>query len=174
MPFLIIINLIVIPENGKGDAHIVVTPPPGLVSSRTMDQIATVFLDALTNELTTTTNVSVSEKAENKSSEETVQQPSVPPPEMAEAKPSEEKPTQQTASSPSSAPGVKETANEITLIMTANANARSGPGAKSKIVSRLKKGEKVVRLGISGARTNVKLSSGLTGWVLNKYTKEYK
>ncbi len=46
-----------LPDNGKGDANIVITPPPELVSSKTMDKMTNVFLDALTNELATTTNV---------------------------------------------------------------------------------------------------------------------
>ncbi|MDP1991605.1 MAG: SH3 domain-containing protein [Syntrophales bacterium] len=163
-----------LPDHGKGDANIVITPPPGLVSSKTMDKIANVFLDALTNELATTTNVTVSEKAEKKSSKEIVQQPSQPLQEKAEVKPSVENPTQLSPSPPTSTAGVKETASQNTLIMTAAANVRSGPGVKSKIISKLKKGEKVVRLGVSGTRINVKLSSGLTGWVSNKQTKEYK
>ena len=65
-----------LPDNGKGDANIVITPPPGLASSKTMDKIANEFLDSLTNELASSTIVAVSEKAEKKSSTEIVQQPS--------------------------------------------------------------------------------------------------
>ncbi|MCR4321376.1 MAG: hypothetical protein NUV74_13695 [Candidatus Brocadiaceae bacterium] len=39
------------PDNGKGDANVVITPPTGLTSSSTMDDIANEFLDALTTEL---------------------------------------------------------------------------------------------------------------------------
>lgn len=161
-----------LPDNGKGDANIVITPPSGLVSSKPMDKIANEFLDALTNELAISTNVAVSDKAE--SSKEIVQQPSQSLKEMAEVKPSVENPTQLSPSPPTSNSGVKETASQNTLIITATANVRSEPNVKSKIISKLKKGEKVVKLGISGARINVKLSSGLTGWVSNKRTKEYK
>jgi hypothetical protein len=163
-----------LPDNGKGDANIVITPPSGLVSSKTMDKIANVFLDALTNELATTTHVAVSEKAEKKPSNEIVLQPSQSLQEKAEVKPSVENPPQPSPPPPPSTAGVKETESQNTLIMTSAANVRSGPGVKSKIISKLKKGEKVVKLGTSGTRINVKLSSGLTGWVSNKQTKEYK
>jgi len=163
-----------LPDNGKGDANIVITPPPGLVSSKTMDKIANVFLDALTSELATTTNVTVSEKAEKKPSTEIVQQPSQSLQEKAEVKPPVENPPQLAPSPPTSTSGVKETAGQNTLIITAAANVRSESSVKSKIISKLKKGEKVVKLGTSGTRINVKLSSGLAGWVSSKQTKEYK
>jgi hypothetical protein len=40
-----------LPSNGKGEVNVVITPPQGLTSSMTMDQIATQFLDALDTEL---------------------------------------------------------------------------------------------------------------------------
>ena len=93
-----------LPENGKGDANVVITPPSGLVSSKTMDKIANVFLEALTNELATTANDTVSEKAENKPSNEIVQQPSQSLPEKTEATPSRRKsPTTISPSTPPSA-----------------------------------------------------------------------
>ncbi len=163
-----------LPENGKGDANIFITPPSGLVSSKTMDKIANVFLDALTNELATTTHVAVSENGEKKTPKEIVQQPAQSLQEKAEVTPSVENPPQPSPPPPPSPAGVKETASQNTLIMTSAANVRSGSGVKSKIIFKLKKGEKVVKLGTSGTRINVKLSSGLTGWVSNKQTKEYK
>ena len=163
-----------LPDNGKGDANIVITPPPGLVSSKTMDKITNVFLDALTNELATTTNVAVSDKAEKMAFKEIDPQPSQSLKEKEEVRPPVENVTQLSPSPPNSTSGVKETASQNTLIITAAAYVRSEPSVKSKIISKLKKGEKVVMLGVSGTRINVKLSSGLTGWVSNKRTKVYK
>jgi hypothetical protein len=40
-----------LPETGKGEATIIITPPQGLVSSTTMEEIANKYLDALVSEL---------------------------------------------------------------------------------------------------------------------------
>lgn len=163
-----------LPENGKGNAHLFITPPPGLVSTRTMDKFADEFLDSLTHELTTSANVALSEAAEKTSSMEIIQQPSHALTEKAEVKPSAENPILRSSLPPASTSGVKETARQDTLVMTAAVNVRSGPGVKSKIISKLKKGEKVVKLGVSGTRVHVKSSSGVTGWVSSKLTKEHE
>ena len=42
-----------LPETGKGEATIVITPPQGMVSSMTMEEGANKYLDALVSELTT-------------------------------------------------------------------------------------------------------------------------
>lgn len=160
-----------LPENGKGDATIVITPPPGLISSRTMDKIAYEYLDSLTHELAANVNVAVSGVAGKKAFPEIVQQQPQTLSEKAEVKPSTENPTQPSSLPPASNPEVKETASQTTLIMTAAANVRSGPDVKSKIISKLKKGEKVVKLDASGARIRVKSSSGVTGWVSSKFVK---
>jgi len=71
-------------------------------------------------------------------------------------------------------PTVTATETKSTLILTTAANIRSEPNDKSKIISKLKKGDKVVKLSISGDWINVKLPSGLTGWVFKNLTKEVK
>jgi uncharacterized protein YgiM (DUF1202 family) len=67
-------------------------------------------------------------------------------------------------------PKVMETETQSTLIIVAVANIRSEPNMKSKIISKSKKGERVVILSISDDWLNVKLSSGLTGWVFKILT----
>ena len=161
-----------LPKSGKGDATIVITPPPGLVSSRTMDKIADEYLDALTHELAANVNVAASEMAEKKASPEIIQPPPQTLAEKAEVKPSAENPTQPSSLPPASNPAVKETASQTILITTAAANVRSGPDVKSKIIAKLKKGEKVVKLDASDTRIRVKSSSGVTGWVSSKFVKK--
>jgi uncharacterized protein YgiM (DUF1202 family) len=162
-----------LPKSGKGDATIVIAPPPGLVSSRTMDKIADEYLDALTHELAANVNVAASETAEKKPPPEIIQQsPPQTLAEKAEVKPSAENPTQPSSLPPTSNPAVKETASQAILIATTAANVRSGPDVKSKIIAKLKKGEKVVKLDASDTRIRVKSSSGVTGWVSSKFVKK--
>lgn len=163
-----------LPDNGKGDAKVVITPPQGFVSSKTMDEIANEFLAALSKELAASTRVSDAEKTEKKPSPEIVQQPPQPITEKTEVKPAAENAPQPSSSPPASTPGVKETASQNTLIITGATNVRSTPSVKSKLISKLKKGDQVVKLGISGTRIHVRLSSGLTGWISNRRTKESK
>jgi hypothetical protein len=61
-----------------------------------------------------------------------------------------------------------------TLEVIKTASIRSGPSTKSKILTTLKKGAKVEHLGKSGNWLNVKLSTGVTGWVFNTLVKEQK
>lgn len=163
-----------LPDNGKGDAKVVITPPQGFVSSKTMDEIADEFLAALSKELATATNASDAEEAEKKPSQEIVQQPSQPIAEKTEVKPASENATQPSSSPPAATPEVKETASQNTLIITAATNVRSTPSVRSKLISKLKKGDKVVKLSGSGTRIRVRLSSGLTGWISSRRTKESK
>ena len=67
-------------------------------------------------------------------------------------------------------PKVMETEAQSAFILVAVANIRSEPNMKSKIISKLKKGDRVVILSISDDWLNVKLSSGLTGWVFKILT----
>ena len=67
-------------------------------------------------------------------------------------------------------PKVMETETQSAFILVAVANIRSEPNMKSKIISKSKKGERVVILSISDDWLNVKLSSGLTGWVFKILT----
>jgi len=69
---------------------------------------------------------------------------------------------------------VTSTEAESKLIITATARIRSEPNNKSKVIATLKKGDEVIELKHSGSWINVKLSSGITGWVLKKLTKEVK
>jgi hypothetical protein len=69
---------------------------------------------------------------------------------------------------PSAAQAVK------TLEIVKTASIRSGPNTKSKILATLKKGTKVEYLGKSGNWFNVKLSTGVTGWVFENLVTEKK
>ena len=59
-------------------------------------------------------------------------------------------------------------------VVTKEASLRSAANAKSKILSTLKKGTKVEYLGKSGTCLNLKLSTGVTGWVSNSLVTEQK
>ncbi len=69
-------------------------------------------------------------------------------------------------------PAVAPTAKTFVVVKTAN--VRSEPKTKSKILATLKKGAKIEYLGKSGNWLNVRLSSGVTGWVSNSLVKEQK
>jgi hypothetical protein len=53
----------------------------------------------------------------------------------------------------------------ISLIVIKNANIRSKATTKSKIIMTAKKGTKVEYLGKSGNWLNIRLSTGVTGWI---------
>jgi hypothetical protein len=61
---------------------------------------------------------------------------------------------------------------ETYLILLKNSNIRTEPTTKSKIVTTLRKGEKVIKIDESDKWFNVKLPSGETGWVLKSLAKE--
>jgi len=61
---------------------------------------------------------------------------------------------------------------ETYLILLKNSNIRTEPTTKSKIVTTLRKGEKVIKIDESGKWFNVRLPSGETGWVLKSLAKE--
>jgi hypothetical protein len=156
-----------LPDGGKGEVSILITPPPGLLSSRTMDRIADEYLDSLSQELATGVHPAAAPAVEKKEALESAPQP---PAEAAEAKPPAEVP----AEPPAAAPEEKKKKSQPTVIATAALNVRSGPDAKSKIIAKLKKGEKVVVLEESGPRIRIKAKSGVTGWVAVKLVKETK
>jgi hypothetical protein len=58
------------------------------------------------------------------------------------------------------------------LVLTKGGNIRSEPSAKSKIITTLKKGDKVEKLDKSGNWFKIKLASGDTGWVFKDLVKE--
>jgi hypothetical protein len=60
------------------------------------------------------------------------------------------------------------------LIVIKTASIRAEPNTKSKIITNLKTGTKVEYLGKSGNWFNIKLSTGVTGWVFNNLVKEEK
>jgi len=60
------------------------------------------------------------------------------------------------------------------LVVIKTANVRAAANDKSKIITTLKNGVKVENLGNSGNWFNVKLSSGLTGWVFKDLVNEAK
>ncbi len=70
--------------------------------------------------------------------------------------------------SPSAAPVVK------TLVVIKSAKIRSEPNTKSKTLITLKKGTQVDYLGESGKWLNVKLSTGVTGWVSSSFVAELR
>lgn len=61
-----------------------------------------------------------------------------------------------------------------TFVVVKEASLRSEANTKSKILSTLKKGTKIEYLGKSGNWLNVKLSTGVTGWVSNSLVTEQK
>ena len=73
---------------------------------------------------------------------------------------------------PETAPAASQAAK--TFVVIKPANVRSEPKTKSKILTTLKKGTKVEYLGKSGNWLNIKLSTGVTGWVSNSLVKEQK
>jgi len=62
----------------------------------------------------------------------------------------------------------------ISLIVKKNANIRSKASTKSKIIRTAKKGTKVEYLGKSGNWLNIKLSTGVTGWIFKDLVTEGK
>ncbi len=83
--------------------------------------------------------------------------PPVPPP---EPKKEEVKPT------PPPAPA------EVYVITLKNSNVRAEANPKSKIITTLKKGTKVEKIGQSGNWVNVKLPSGESGHIFHELVKE--
>jgi hypothetical protein len=61
-----------------------------------------------------------------------------------------------------------------TYVVVKEASLRSAASTKGKILSTLKKGTKVEYLGTSGTWLNVKLSTGVTGWISNNLVTEQK
>jgi hypothetical protein len=59
-----------------------------------------------------------------------------------------------------------------TFVVVKPASIRSAPSTKSKLLAVLKKGAKVEYLGKSGSWVNIKLSTGVTGWVFNGLVTE--
>ncbi|MGB9699869.1 MAG: SH3 domain-containing protein [Thermodesulfobacteriota bacterium] len=60
----------------------------------------------------------------------------------------------------------------VYVITLKNANVRSEPDLKSKILTTLKKGTKVEKIGQTGDWVHVKLLSGKTGWIFHELVKE--
>ncbi len=87
-----------------------------------------------------------------------VQPPVAPPPPAPEPKKEEVK--------PAPAPVA------VYVITLKNANVRSEPDLKSKILVTLKKGTKVEKIGQTADWVHIKLSSGKTGWIFHKLVKE--
>ncbi|MDH4265552.1 MAG: SH3 domain-containing protein [Deltaproteobacteria bacterium] len=61
---------------------------------------------------------------------------------------------------------------EIYVITLKNSNVRAEPDLKSKVITTLKKGTKVEKIGQSGNWANVKLPSGETGYIFHELVKE--
>jgi hypothetical protein len=69
-------------------------------------------------------------------------------------------------------PSASQTVKTFVVIKTAT--IRSEPNTKSKILVKLKPGTKVEFLGESGSWLNIKLSTGITGWVIKSLLTEQK
>jgi uncharacterized protein YgiM (DUF1202 family) len=67
---------------------------------------------------------------------------------------------------------VEEKTQSELIIAVGVANIRDAENDKSRMISRAKKGEKVVKLGSSGDWYQVRLSSGVTGWVRSDLVRE--
>jgi uncharacterized protein YgiM (DUF1202 family) len=72
----------------------------------------------------------------------------------------------------SAKPGIAPTPNATYLTILKTANIRSSASTKSKIVTTIKKDEKLQKMGESGDWYNVKLPSGATGWISKALAKE--
>jgi hypothetical protein len=70
------------------------------------------------------------------------------------------------------APAASQAGKSLVVIKTAS--IRSEPNTKSKIITTLKKGTKVEYVGKSGNWFNIKLSTGVTGWVFNNLVAEQR
>jgi hypothetical protein len=69
-------------------------------------------------------------------------------------------------------PMTVELPGETHLILLKNSNIRTEPSTKSKAITTLRKGEKVVKIDESGDWFNVRLPSGETGWIFKPLVKE--
>ncbi len=84
-------------------------------------------------------------------------------------------PIQEDASSSAvAAPKAIQIEPQAALVLTVKVNLRAEPSDKGKIITRLKKGEKVFKIGASGHWLHVELADKTTGWVIKKQTKEEK
>lgn len=73
---------------------------------------------------------------------------------------------------PETRPRADELSGETHLILLKNANIRTEPGTKSKVITTLRKGGIVVKIDESGDWFNVRLPSGRTGWISKGLVKE--
>ena len=73
---------------------------------------------------------------------------------------------------PDTRPVSGDQSRETYLILLKNSNIRSEPSTKSKIVTTLRRGEKVAKIDESAGWFNVRLPSGETGWVSKRLAKE--
>jgi hypothetical protein len=69
-------------------------------------------------------------------------------------------------------PMTVELPGETHLILLKKSNIRTEPSTKSKAITTLRKGEKVVKIDESGDWFNVRLPSGETGWIFKPLVKE--
>jgi len=91
------------------------------------------------------------------------EEPPPPPPAPAEKK---EEPKPEVAPTPPPAPV------EVYVVTLKNTNVRQEPTTKSKVISTLKKGTKIEKMGQTGNWVNVKLPSGEMGWIFHELVKD--
>lgn len=73
---------------------------------------------------------------------------------------------------PGTRPLGAEQQGETHLILLKNSNIRTEPSLKGKVITTLRKGEKVIKLDESGDWFDVGLPSGGTGWISKRLVKE--
>jgi len=78
------------------------------------------------------------------------------------------------ARAPVSSPGQRgmKTSGTGFVVLLKNSNVRTEPSARSEVITTLRKGEKLVKIGDTGTWVNVRLPSGETGWILKSLVKD--
>lgn len=100
--------------------------------------------------------------------------PSPPPPVKEAQPPAVQPPVTLPPASPKEKEEVKPSAPPaaVYVITLKNSNVRAEPDLKSKIITTLKKGTKVEKIGQSGDWVHVKLPTGKTGWIFHELVRE--
>lgn len=105
--------------------------------------------------------------------------PTPPPPAVAPPPPPPVKEAQPPVAPPPASPEPKKeevkpapAPTAVFVITLKNSNVRSEPDLKSKIITTLKKGTKIEKIGQTGDWVHVKLPSGKTGWIFHELVKE--
>jgi hypothetical protein len=60
---------------------------------------------------------------------------------------------------------------QMVSVMVSVVNIRSGPGMKNKVITTVKRGDEMELLGETGSWCNVRLSTGVEGWIYKKLVR---